>query len=445
MTIQESVIRVRVHGPSGQLDVAVPQDLPVADLVVLLVQEMAEPGERRWLLEHPVRGPLRRESTLGQALIPEGASLLLRSYEPAEQDPFVHDIAHAVSSAAISAGTPADGGGSGTAIVRCAALSLPLFTAVLSLSILSRQDRMFGLLLAGVSAALSICLMRGRGKMEQVLSLLVFLAVVAASSVLLATQVCERPLAAAWLVSLGVFVAALVAVVLFNGRSLLLRAVGLAAGLVCALTGAALVGQNEGLSTPATAAALTVAALVLHDRAPRLALCTSGLSRLDDQHSAGTTVTRTQVSRAVHRARLDLAVCALVCSAAVACGAVLAAGQGRWGVAFALCATSVVLLRSRAFVHPEHVAVCLLPGAGGMLACVARTPGVAENALGYLVVLAALAVLLPTMITGRPTDQVSLSRLRVWAGVLEKTCTLALVPLVVPVTGLAQVISHLVH
>lgn len=440
MTILDSVTRVRVHGPSGHLDVAVPNDLSVAELVVLLVQEMGESGDRRWLLEDPVAGPLRREATLASCRILDGASLLLRPRASDNETPHVDNVAETMTAAR---GEPASGG-----VMRlCASvvcLALPAFGVVLSLTVVRPGEGKLGVLVAWIAAALSASMTRVRSSIERPASVAVFVAISGAASAHVAMSASVTTSAAIFLTSLGVLIAAIAASALLNGSSFA-RVVGPAAGLAAGFGGLALYGAHQGLAAPAAAAAIVVCALVLHDSASRLALRTSGLARLDDRHNAGAPIARAEVSAALKLARLDVATSSAVSSTAAAIGAGVTAAVGAWGLAFGLCACAVVVLRARLFVHPEHVAAGLLPGLCGAAFCLTRAPSLRENALAAVVLLAVLAVVVPAVAYRWPSNPVSMSRTRVWASIIETTCAVALAPLAIPATGLAHLASELVR
>lgn len=440
MSIRDSVTRVRVHGPSGHLDIAVPDDLSVAELVVLLVQEMGEVGDRRWLLEDPVVGPLRREATLASCRILDGASLLLRPGEPRNEALHVDDIAEAMTAARGQA-VP---GSVMRSYASVACLALPAIAMALSLSVVRPGEDILGVLVAWVAAALSASMMRVRSGVERPASVVVFVVISFAASADVAMRTSQSAPAVIVVTSLGVLICALGAFVALNGSSIA-RAVGSAAGLAAGFGGLAWVGVRQGLAAPATAAVIVVLALVLHDRASRLALVTSGLARLDDRHNAGAPITRAEVSAALCLARLDVASVSASSAAVVAIGAGVTATTGSWGLAFGLCACGVVVLRARVFVHPEHVASGLLPGLCGAALCLTRAPALRGNALAAIVLLGVLAVAIPAVAHRWPSSTVSVSRTRVWAGIVEATCAVALAPLAIPATGLAHLVSALVR
>ncbi|WP_031110615.1 EsaB/YukD family protein, partial [Streptomyces sp. NRRL S-146] len=81
--------RLTVRAPSVSVDLAVPADVPVADLLPTLLRYVGEEAEEAgldhagWVLQRLGDAPLDEETTLGRAGLADGAVLYLRPHTEA--------------------------------------------------------------------------------------------------------------------------------------------------------------------------------------------------------------------------------------------------------------------------------------------------------------------------------------------------------------------------
>lgn len=243
---------------------------------------------------------------------------------------------------------------------------------------------------------------------------------------------------------------------LVEGGSARLAAVGLTVAAVLALLGlctglgrggligAASVALTVGgwelgltLTTPArTGVALGFVSVVVLGSLPRLALIAAGLTRLDDQRSGGTPVSRHQVAGALGATHRELALATLAMAASAGAAGVLAVQTpGLWTVLAALLLCVVLCSRARAYPLAVEVVALLAAGLaiGVRLVLLWATdgggPALALVALGVLAVLpvAALAVRVPEPLR---------ARLWRWLDLVESVGVVALIPVALGAFGL---------
>lgn len=212
------------------------------------------------------------------------------------------------------------------------------------------------------------------------------------------------------------------------------------AGLIGAASVALCVGGWElglALTTPArTGVALGFVSVLVLGYLPRLALMAAGLTRLDDQRSGGTPVSRHQVAAALGAAHRELALATAVMAASAGAAGVLALRTpGLWTVLAALLLCGVLCSRARAYPLAVEVVVLL---AAGLAVCVrlvllwATDGGAPEFALAALGVLAVLPVAVRVV---RVPEQLR-AQLRRWLDLAESVSVVALIPVALGAFGL---------
>ncbi|MFG3117033.1 secretion protein snm4 [Streptomyces sp. NPDC048197] len=246
-----------------------------------------------------------------------------------------------------------------------------------------------------------------------------------------------------------------------SGGGARLAAVGLTAAAVLALLGlcttagrAALMGAASvvlavggwelglALTTPArTGVALAFVSVLVLGYLPRLALMTAGLTRLDDQRSGGTPVSRHQVGAALGGAHRELSLVTVATAVSAGAGGVLAVQTpGLWTVLSALLLSIVLCSRARAYPLAVEVVALLAAGLATAVRLVllwATDGGAPAPALAALGVLAVLPVVVPAIRTPEPLR----TRLRRWLDLVESVSVAALIPAALGAFGLYGLLS----
>ncbi|MFD8546390.1 secretion protein snm4 [Streptomyces sp. NPDC059649] len=211
-----------------------------------------------------------------------------------------------------------------------------------------------------------------------------------------------------------------------------------------ALTGAASVALAVGawelgltLTTPArTGVALAFVSVLVLGYLPRIALMTAGLTRLDDQRSGGTPVSRHQVGAALGGAHQDLSLATVAMAVSAGAGGVLAVQTpGLWTVLAALLLSVVLCSRARAYPLAVEVVALLAAGLASavrLLLLWATDGGAPAPALATLAVLAVLPAVLPAIRVPQPLR----ARLRRWLDLVESVSMAALIPVTLGAFGL---------
>ncbi|MGW1376540.1 secretion protein snm4 [Streptomyces sp. NPDC002446] len=240
------------------------------------------------------------------------------------------------------------------------------------------------------------------------------------------------------------------------GGSAGLAAVGLTVAAVLALLGTctrpgrgALIGAASvalavgawelglALTTPArTGVALGFVSVLVLGYLPRLALMTAGLTRLDDQRSGGTPVSRHQVAAALGAAHRELALTTAVMAASAGAAGVLAVQTpGLWTVLAGLLLCVVLCSRARAYPLAVEVVVLLAAGLAVCVRLVLLWAAEGEAPAFALVTLGALAVL-PVAVRAVRVPEPQRARLRRWLDLAESVSVVALIPVALGAFGL---------
>ncbi|MFC5951065.1 type VII secretion integral membrane protein EccD [Pseudonocardia lutea] len=413
--------RVTVLAPACRLDVALPADLAIAELVPMVRELLGEPrpgagrGPAPWRLDGAAGAPLPPGATLAQLGIHDGELLRIGPAVAPPPAPRFDDLPEALAAAVEAAAAGDDD----------RALPLAVLGAVTGASVLLGALRGSGLLVVAAGVV------GGLGAVAGALVLSARARSTAAATgprgwTGLVPALCALPPAAAvgWLLAPGSPTAATL------GAALLLTLAAAAAQAVVRvlaplLTAVLLVGSTTALAcavllltggTAATAGAACALAAVLAAPAlagvlaapllPRVALRFAGLSAADAAEPPGRPADgASRPAGQADLARRHLAGLVLGTAAVTAGGAVLAATvPSRWGPLLAVALCAVLLLRARGFAEPLPVRALRLAGLlGGCGAAVAGTLA-APAAVRLLAALATLGALLAVLaLHGRPS------------------------------------------
>ncbi|MCC9198066.1 type VII secretion integral membrane protein EccD [Arthrobacter sp. zg-Y820] len=373
--------RVTLVGSRKHVDLLLPSDQPVGLLLPQVLNLLDDPPAEAVaakVLVAPDGTELNAETSLSQARVLDGSSLLLCNASEAPPSAVVYDVTDLVVSES--------GAVAGRWNRRCKDLTAGLFAAA-------------GLW-AGSEILLTSLAPDAAWWMLLALSLLGLAAGAAAGRPPRRTALGPALLGAGWLSGLGgVFhlydgvperlpTAALV----LAGLSVLaLAAVGTGAAQRRAwFSGAATLALAAGLWTAAgavtgdavgTAALATLASILLLGLLPKLALGSSGLATLDDQRAKGGSITRTDAVAAVAAAHRSLTLGTAITALSIAPGLWLLGtdpNRQHWTLPLLLALTLAVFLRTRSFpLAPQRTALYLAVAVGlcaGALAALRFVP-----------------------------------------------------------------------
>jgi type VII secretion integral membrane protein EccD len=399
--------RLTVLAPQARVDVALPVDVPVAELVPMVLELVGQPmfGLRPmpWRLTGAAGAPLPPGATLAELDVPDGELLRLAPDAPPPPPPVFDDPVDALAAGAGSgkpdrrfaaaavlllatAGAALLAGGSpDSAALRAVVAALAAGAAVALVARSARQTPGTHTHLAGRTAALAAVPFAAAAAW----------AALPGSSVaaqLLAATAAAGIVAAAAQIALRVVAPALVAVVV--------AAVPVGLGTIAVLR----------FGAPPTSAAAGVGALavVVGPLLPRIALRLSGLPRpvvpadgseLVEADHGPDLLPPDEFAERSDLARGYLAGLVGGCAAVAVVGALLAAAAGGWaGPALACLIIAVLALRARGFADPapsRTLLACAVVGLVGLaVLTVARPePQIRLVALGVLLAVAALALL----------------------------------------------------
>ena len=488
------VTRISVLAPTTRVDVALPGDVPVAELLGVLVDmtERGDPGEapdRRddavrsadrpagtaWTLAPLGGAPVDPRETLDGLGVLDGDQLVLRRRSEAAPAPLYDDVVDAVAESTPASYRPWDAGwahalglagaavagavalgalvaagrGPGTAgglVTAGAAALVAVLAAVLGASsarLFSRPGpaAVLGLLATGAGAVCGLAavpsetgdtgpLTQGVGTPHLLLA--AALALVAAGSTLLGTARADR---VALAVLVGLATAAGIATVV---------------GAVATVVGAPATARGAEVDAPAVAAGAGAVALVVLSALPRLGIALARLplpqvpasaAELAEDAGPGDPAALDRRADRAHAVLAGLAGGTVAVLAAAA--AVLAAEPGggwRSTAGWVLAVLLVLLpaLRSRSYANALPATILLLGAlvggaAVGVEAVAAAPPGAARVGLAVAaVVVAALAVLLGSALPGRRSSPAA----RRTVDLLEGVGIAAVIPLALAVCDL---------
>ncbi|OLM20693.1 MULTISPECIES: type VII secretion integral membrane protein EccD [unclassified Pseudonocardia] len=391
-------VRVSVLTPRGSADLALPADVPLAELVPM-VRELGLPGARpavpeAWRFTGPGGGPLPPDATLGELRVHDGELLHLGPARPAPAPPVLDDAAETVADAvreAAAGSAPAPWAGPAAAVIGTAA-------ACAVLSTVDGPWRWAAAAVAATGAVAALAVARrggdpGDGDGGRVATGAALCAVPAAAAAGLLALPAPAGAGAVLLAAAGAGLAAAAGQAVRRPVSPVLLAVALAATVTAA---AALVRLLLDAPVSAVAAGLAAPALAAGPLLPRLALRLAGVpAPVVPADSGGLTdaeqvlpgdapAARARLARGLHSGAL--AGTALPAAGGAATAAVL----GGWTGSLLLTVTAaVLLLRARALVEP--VPARFLAGTAVVAVAVAAVPAAAAlGPPGRIVVAVAL-------------------------------------------------------
>jgi type VII secretion integral membrane protein EccD len=419
--------RLTVLSPRRSVDVSLPADVPVAELVPMVLELVGEPGPpvgpwrpEPWRISGVTGGPLPPGATLGQLGVLDGELLRIARAAPPPAAPVFDDPVDAL---AAGAGTGVDRRAFGAGAVLVAVVGAAAVLAG------GGPGSPAAAALAGLGAVAALVVVSRAVRGLPGDSPLLLARVAAPAAVPLAA-------AAGWAAMPGAAGAALLAFAAAGTvaavAQLLLRVVApvLVGSVVVAVLGAvAVLGVRFGLTGPAAAAAVAAVAVVAGPLLPRVAIRLAGLPRPvipedgDELADAGPEeLPPEELAERADLARGYLAGLAGACAATAAVGAVTAATAGGWmGPAFAAVTVVVLALRARGYADagPARAAQVAAIGAGLVLAGLAAQHGDALRlvaAAGLLVTVGAGLAGLGR--TGPPGSPVSRRAVNILEGLL---------------------------
>ncbi|GAB2924469.1 type VII secretion integral membrane protein EccD [Rhodococcus aerolatus] len=447
--------RVTVLAPSTRVDVALPSDVAVADLLPVLLGMTRErtpdggSGHGGWTLSRVGQGPLDPTATLATLGVLDGELLSLRPRADAAPQPLFDDVIDAVAGSAPDSYRP--------------------WSALIARAIGST------LAVAALLGAAAVVLAGPQGALRPGVALLVAVLATGVAGVLARVYRDPRsavvlaggvlPLAAVGgmtavpgalgrphllLGSVAVVVLAVVALALTGSGVTTFTAATTAATLAA---GASLVAVLVAHPTPGIGAGVAAVALALLSLAPRATILLARLplptvpitpdelSR-DDSEELPDVVAIERQSALGHRFLSGLV---LGLGATAAAGALLAAPDGWVGATFAVVVAGVLLLRARTYANGVQAGALLAAGsltAAGILAGWAVSAPPEQRLLAVpaaLLVVAAGALVLGVVV---PTQHFS-PVLRRAVELLEALLVTAVLPLALGVVGLYQTLRAL--
>jgi len=373
--------RLTVLAPRHRVDVALPSDVPVAELVPMVLELVGEPGRtvapRPWRLSGIVGGPLPAAATLGELGVLDGELLRLGPALPVPAAPVFDDPVDAVAAGAAT-------GTRGRRFEAAVVLTASVATAVLLGA--SGPGSAPSALLAGAGALLAIT---GAGRLAQRGGDPTFTQALARGVGLAGVALAA---AAGWAAvpdppgPVPLMAAALAAGIAAAATQLLLRVVApalVAAGAVAVVCAGAVIAVRLGATPVAAATGVAALALVAAPLLPRAAIRLAGLPRpvVPADETELTDDDEPLLPPAELAERADLArgyLAGLVGAAAVlaASGALIAASAGGWaGPGFAGVTAVVLLLRARGYADVAPARTGLAAGTAVAIGLAAAVGG----------------------------------------------------------------------
>lgn len=370
-------VRLSVLTPRGRADLALPADVPVAELVPMVRELVGGPVRtgvpEAWRFTGPAGGPLPPDATLDELRVRDGELLHLGPARPAPAAPVFDDAAEAVAHAVGEARDRATGthrSGLGAALLGTVAGCAVLCTVAGPL-----RPAAAGVAAAAALAALAVTHHRNRSEPDTAAAAALCAVPAAATAGLLAVP--GPPGAGAVLLAAaGAVVAAAAGQVLVRAVSPVLLAVAVAGtGTALAALARLLLDAPAG----AVAAGLAAPALAAGPLLPRLALRLAGMPAPAVPADAGELAAaermppgdglavRARLARGLHSGALAGT------AVPAAGGAVVAAATGGPAGCVLLAVTAAVLLmRARALAEPVPARV--LAGTAVLAVAVAAVP-----------------------------------------------------------------------
>lgn len=185
-----------------------------------------------------------------------------------------------------------------------------------------------------------------------------------------------------------------------------------------------------------------IGTVVLLGLAPRLALATSGMNRLDDDVAQGDRPSVPQAEAAFIRAHAGLAAAVILCAVSVtlAVHGLLDGGFTRWTLPLAILLVVLTALRARSMpLAIERAALLASAAASSLFILLALTDHLPSWLLLTIPVVLALLPVLLRVITVSAHHR---AQLRIYARRLEGLATLALLPLLIGLFGIYSQLTN---
>jgi type VII secretion integral membrane protein EccD len=418
------------------VDLAVPDDISVAELIRQATAGGEAGYDARWALSHPARGLLKREATLRDAGILDGEQLHLVPEFDGHPHPYVGDVAEETA-----ADTAARAGGQDASVHWLAVAGAAAVAVCASVAAAARYPALPALETSAAVTALllvvSFAARPGSASRPEVVFACVTPVPAAAAGWAAATAV-GAPAGAALAAGLAAAAAAAEAA----GRAArptqpALRTAAVAGSLAAGLLAVIQVIDSLGVSGGGAAAVGVCLAFGALGVAPRLAVEAGGLGRLADGRArSGRAVRRAQLRASAGRTRWLLFALLAGLGAPVAMLAWPLARAGAAGGYLAVASAAALLLRARYFRHPVHMLAVAVPGVATLLiTMVVETFTEAGDAVAAATTWVMIASVGVVAFVAPRLGEVGQARLRVWLGRAETVSVLALVPITVAVSN----------
>ncbi|MEU5152998.1 type VII secretion integral membrane protein EccD [Glycomyces sp. NPDC021274] len=434
---------VTVVGPRATRDLALPDDLPVAELLPELLRHTGpeEPDEdgTGWALSTIDGTTFAPADTLAARAVPDGGMLLLHDATAAALPDTVEDVRDAVEDAVDAAGARWEPGtgrllaiGTAGLLVAAAAFSPGADTAVL--------------LTGGLVCLLAVLMAWWSARQHDLMTHLALTGgVLWAGRVghtavdVLAPDGAAHP--ATRLLGAGIAALLLIVAARAGARLATAYAVALAAALALTATAWAL-WAHMGLDAVRAQTLIILIGLFALALAPRLAMASAGLFALDRDVRAGDPTTDVHLARRLEAtdARLTGAVCGIAATTAGA-AVLLAAQADTWTALMGTGAVLALLTRSRIFDLVRHVAPLRLAGMAALAWAAWRWTGQSEPLLAWLPALAVLAGLAYVSVASVSRSAVSAAWWRRVVAVAETILVAGMIVLAGHLAGLYAMVA----
>ncbi|MFC3491637.1 type VII secretion integral membrane protein EccD [Glycomyces rhizosphaerae] len=434
---------VTVVGPRATRDLALPDDLPVAELLPELLRHTGpeEPDEdgTGWALSTVDGTTFAPAETLGDHPVADGGMLLLHDATAAALPDTVEDVRDAVEDAVDAGGARWESGtgrllavGTAGLLVAAAAFSPGADAAIL--------------LTGGLVCLLAVLMAWWSARQHDLMTHLALTGgVLWAGRVGYVAVGALAPDGAAHPATrmIGAGIAALALIVAARAGARL--ATAYAVGLACALGLSALAWSlwaHMGLSAVRARTLIILIGLFALALVPRLSMSSAGLFALDRDVRAGDATTDVHLARRLEAtdARLTGAVCGIAATTAAA-AALLAANGDTWAALMGTGAALALLTRSRIFELVRHVAPLRLAGMAALAWAAWRWIGASEPLLAWLPALAVLAGLAYVSVASVSRSAVSAAWWRRVVAVAETILVAGMIVLAGHLSGLYAMIS----